>query len=412
MPKTGGPRSSLRELYAHVIDSILLYGAPIWRCATETQAYIRRAEAVHRQACLRVISGRPHIFYDAMVASFAQSVVTRLRQEAQEQTVGSSVNTHQTQRRWCPSAATEERRREGPTPSVKSLESAWQGRLQPVPCLTRSRSRSRTWTSVQPRRVTTARYALLGVLVSKRDPVKSLRTAYAGTRVAVVALPDDLAATALKLGHVRIGWIELSHPCSREAARCYRCWSPGHMAARCKGPDRTIEDTATSTRPFDASELQMERPCTRCGPFSLPPCPAHRSLPGPQKIWRRPSWPSSPAHVMPRCPRQILAAVVSRCTGGRLRSRISGALVCGLADSSRDRVAGMTKLPTAQATFSRVAFCAWQSRPASVGCWRQICNEWSTATSGAKPYKTAMSRLRCPQAKQPSSPLLVRSAVM
>ncbi|CAB0038688.1 unnamed protein product [Trichogramma brassicae] len=65
MPNVGGPRSSRRELYAHVVNSILLYGAPIWRCATETQAYIRQAEAVHRRACLRVISGRPHVSYDA-----------------------------------------------------------------------------------------------------------------------------------------------------------------------------------------------------------------------------------------------------------------------------------------------------------------------------------------------------------
>ncbi|CAB0029847.1 unnamed protein product [Trichogramma brassicae] len=54
--------------------------------------------------------------------------------------------------------------------------------------------------------VTMALDALLGVPVSKRDPVKSLQKAYAGTQVAVVALPDDeLAAAALKLGHVRIG---------------------------------------------------------------------------------------------------------------------------------------------------------------------------------------------------------------
>ncbi|CAB0041134.1 unnamed protein product, partial [Trichogramma brassicae] len=55
----------LRELYAHVVDSILLYGAPVWSCATETQAYIRQAESVHQRACLRVISGRPHVSYDA-----------------------------------------------------------------------------------------------------------------------------------------------------------------------------------------------------------------------------------------------------------------------------------------------------------------------------------------------------------
>ncbi|CAB0035752.1 unnamed protein product [Trichogramma brassicae] len=63
--------------------------------------------------------------------------------------------------------------------------------------------------------VTAALDALLGVPVSKRDPVKSLRKAYAGTQVAVVALPDDLAATALKLGHVRIGWVNCRNPCSR-----------------------------------------------------------------------------------------------------------------------------------------------------------------------------------------------------
>ncbi|CAB0028739.1 unnamed protein product [Trichogramma brassicae] len=65
MPNIGGPRSSRRVLYAHVVDSILLYGAPIWSCATEAQAYIRQAESVHRRACLRVISGRPHVSYDA-----------------------------------------------------------------------------------------------------------------------------------------------------------------------------------------------------------------------------------------------------------------------------------------------------------------------------------------------------------
>ncbi|CAB0043545.1 unnamed protein product [Trichogramma brassicae] len=65
MPSIGGPRSSRRKLYAHVVDSVLLYGAPIWSSAAETQAYIRQAESIHRRACLRVISGRPHISHDA-----------------------------------------------------------------------------------------------------------------------------------------------------------------------------------------------------------------------------------------------------------------------------------------------------------------------------------------------------------
>ncbi|CAB0040808.1 unnamed protein product [Trichogramma brassicae] len=43
-------------------------------------------------------------------------------------------------------------------------------------------------------------------------------------------------------------------------------------------------------------------------------------------------------------------------------------------------------------------------------CWRQLCDEVNNDVWG-KPYKIAMSRLGCPQAKQPSSPLLVRGAV-
>ncbi|CAB0037297.1 unnamed protein product [Trichogramma brassicae] len=65
MTNSGGPRSSRRNLYAHVVDSILLYGAPIWSTATKKPAYIRHAEAAHRRACLRVIGGRPHVSYEA-----------------------------------------------------------------------------------------------------------------------------------------------------------------------------------------------------------------------------------------------------------------------------------------------------------------------------------------------------------
>ncbi|CAB0039113.1 unnamed protein product [Trichogramma brassicae] len=65
MPNSGGPRSSRRKLYAHVVHSILLYEAPIWSEATKKRAYIRQAEAAHRRACLRVISGRPHVSYEA-----------------------------------------------------------------------------------------------------------------------------------------------------------------------------------------------------------------------------------------------------------------------------------------------------------------------------------------------------------
>ncbi|CAB0033709.1 unnamed protein product [Trichogramma brassicae] len=357
---------------------------------------------------------------------------------------------------------------------------------------------------------------------------------------------------------LRIVWVNCRIRAREEAARCYRCWSPGHMAARCKGPDRTelcyrcgqkghqakdcrgqpssilcqergaddhrqattsstsitarlprtcfaipsasctstwpsyVSNTRTSLHPIHGSpmptakqlsgcmeefrcteEARGRRPLVIAGDFnawstewgcretrprasilldllalldavllntgdvptfnatirpsssrsrtpglppgprraraadgtpvhsmgtvSLPPCPAHRSLPGPQRIWRRASCPSSPAHVMPRCPRSILAAVVSRCTGGRPRSLISGAPACGLADSSRDK---RTKKPTARTTPPQGIFCAWRSRPASVGAGGSFATR-STATSGAN-----HTRLPCRacDARRPSSP--------
>ncbi|CAB0039777.1 unnamed protein product [Trichogramma brassicae] len=137
---------------------------------------------------------------------------------------------------------------------------------------------------------------------------------------------------------------------------------------------------------------------------SLPSCPAHRSLPGPRRIWRRASCPSSPAHVMPRCPRQILTAVVSRCIGGRPRSLISGALACGLADSSRDRGAGMTKKPTARTTPQQGVFCSWRSRPANVGAGGSFATR-STTTSGANLQDCHVTpRMPAGQAAQLPSP--------
>ncbi|CAB0039747.1 unnamed protein product, partial [Trichogramma brassicae] len=91
--------------------------------------------------------------------------------------------------------------------------------------------------------VTAALDALLGVPVSKRDPVKSLRKAYAGTQAAVVALPDDLAATALKLGDVWIGWVNCRIRARKKAtaARALVTWP---LAARVPTARSSATDAA------------------------------------------------------------------------------------------------------------------------------------------------------------------------
>uniref|UniRef100_A0ABD2WMG7 Reverse transcriptase zinc-binding domain-containing protein n=1 Tax=Trichogramma kaykai TaxID=54128 RepID=A0ABD2WMG7_9HYME len=75
MPTIGGPRSSRRRLYANIIDSIPLYGAPIWICGTGTQADMRRVEAIRRQrydrnasadclACPNTVENAEHVFFN------------------------------------------------------------------------------------------------------------------------------------------------------------------------------------------------------------------------------------------------------------------------------------------------------------------------------------------------------------
>ncbi|CAB0036616.1 unnamed protein product [Trichogramma brassicae] len=95
-------RSSRRKLYAHVVDSILLYGAPIWSTAAQKRAYIRQAESAHRRACLRVIGGRPHVSYEAtyvlagipplaLLADERARLYSRRREDAKdEETLGNA----------------------------------------------------------------------------------------------------------------------------------------------------------------------------------------------------------------------------------------------------------------------------------------------------------------------------------
>uniref|UniRef100_A0ABD2WG19 Reverse transcriptase domain-containing protein n=1 Tax=Trichogramma kaykai TaxID=54128 RepID=A0ABD2WG19_9HYME len=74
MPNSGGPRSSRRKLYAHVVDSILLYGAPIWSTAAQKRAYIRQAESV--------LAGIPQL---VLLADERARLYRRCREDAEDE---------------------------------------------------------------------------------------------------------------------------------------------------------------------------------------------------------------------------------------------------------------------------------------------------------------------------------------
>uniref|UniRef100_A0ABD2WB41 CCHC-type domain-containing protein n=1 Tax=Trichogramma kaykai TaxID=54128 RepID=A0ABD2WB41_9HYME len=104
----------------------------------------------------------------------------------------------------------------------------------------------------------------LGAPHLNEEVIKTLRKAYAGTQSAVAALSDDLAARALKLGHIRIGWVNCRIRGREEATRCYRCWSPGHVAARCRGPNRTELCHRCGQKGHQANDCKGQPACVLC----------------------------------------------------------------------------------------------------------------------------------------------------
>lgn len=66
MPNVGGPGQRSRRLLTSVVNSILLYAAPIWADAMGIQSYARGAKSVHRRSALRVARAFRTVSYDAV----------------------------------------------------------------------------------------------------------------------------------------------------------------------------------------------------------------------------------------------------------------------------------------------------------------------------------------------------------
>ena len=62
---------------------------------------------------------------------------------------------------------------------------------------------------------------------------------FRGTRKAFVKMEDARALKLLKAAHIKIGWVSCRVRRKTDVKRCYRCLGFGHMAADCRGPDRS-----------------------------------------------------------------------------------------------------------------------------------------------------------------------------
>jgi len=69
--------------------------------------------------------------------------------------------------------------------------------------------------------------------------VVNLRKRYEGTQMALVSLPIGASRGVLSTGRLRVGMVSCRLRMAERKPRCFRCFSYGHMAKECNGPDRS-----------------------------------------------------------------------------------------------------------------------------------------------------------------------------
>lgn len=69
--------------------------------------------------------------------------------------------------------------------------------------------------------------------------IESLKPVYGEMQTGIVQLRKTPGTELVKKGRIKIGIVMCRVIEYVQLRRCYRCWSPDHMAARCNGPDRS-----------------------------------------------------------------------------------------------------------------------------------------------------------------------------
>lgn len=81
---------------------------------------------------------------------------------------------------------------------------------------------------------------VVGTTLQKEEiVVTSLRKAFGERKIATVKAPREVADVLLAKGKAKIGLVTCKVIERTDRIFCYRCWQPGHMAAQCKGVDRS-----------------------------------------------------------------------------------------------------------------------------------------------------------------------------
>lgn len=84
----------------------------------------------------------------------------------------------------------------------------------------------------------TVKEAIENLIGEECPSMPRLRDAFGQTKMATVVVSDRAAKQLCELGRIRIGFVKCRVVRFQQADRCFRCHEQGHIAKKCKGPDR------------------------------------------------------------------------------------------------------------------------------------------------------------------------------
>ena len=84
MPNIGGPREGKRRLVASVVNSKLLYAAPIWTSALNNHAILKKLISAQRDVVMRIISAYQTVSTSAVLVLASVQPIDLLAQERKE----------------------------------------------------------------------------------------------------------------------------------------------------------------------------------------------------------------------------------------------------------------------------------------------------------------------------------------
>ncbi|XP_043465285.1 uncharacterized protein LOC122500429 [Leptopilina heterotoma] len=88
---------------------------------------------------------------------------------------------------------------------------------------------------------------------------------FSGTKVALVRLTEAESDSLLKVGKIKVGWINAAVRKHLEVARCQKCLVYGHVTRNCKGPDRTKSCRRCGGEGHIAKNCSVKQPkCLTC----------------------------------------------------------------------------------------------------------------------------------------------------